>query len=240
MWGELYIWSPKHLSRENKDVSTFFGAPVEEGIVSICSPTYQHSLRMLYINMFSLLFGSVSNFNTLENFFDSANPRRADIPSQVRKKTWFWINERLVSHSDGLCLLPCLFCFPHQVIVFPAILPAIFNVLATAASMSTPEGLTRMVSSRTFARGDEVDLQKEFVAARSEAAKLVGQKALRLLNNLYVESQEVKELWRGEHDGGMGPVPQGGLGGSKWIRPPKSEELMEELVQVKMQDSTTL
>ena len=122
--------------------------------------------------------------------------------------------------------------FPSQIIVFPAILPAIFNVVSTAAAMSTPEGLTRVVTSRNFARGDDIDLHKEFVSARSEAAKVVGEKALRLLNNLYVESQEVKQLWRGEHEGGMGTVPQGVVGGSKWVKPPKSEELMEELVQV--------
>ena len=84
-WGELYIWSPKHLSRESADVSAFFGKQITEGVSSICSPTYLHSLRSLYITMFSLLFGNVSNFNSLENFFDSSNPRRSDVPSQVMK-----------------------------------------------------------------------------------------------------------------------------------------------------------
>jgi len=130
-------------------------------------------------------------------------------------------------------LLPIFSPWCIQIVVFPAILPAIFNVLSTASAMSTPEGLCKVVSVRTFARGDDIDLQKDFVTARSEASRVVAEKALRLLNNLYVESQEVKQLWRGEHEGGMGPVPQGVVGGSKWIRPPKSEELMEELVQVR-------
>ena len=50
-------------------------------------------------------------------------------------------------------------------------------------------------------QGDQIDIYgapREWQLARSGAAKVVAEKALRFLNNLYVESQELKELLRGE------------------------------------------
>jgi hypothetical protein len=57
--------------------------------------------------------------------------------------------------------------------------------------------------------GEGVETTRDFVVARSAAARVVAEKSLRFLNNLYVESQELKELLRGETQGGMGGGEEG-------------------------------
>lgn len=213
-WGRNYIWQPKALSREAQDTSNFFGQAVGDATASICSPTFQHSLRTLYRTLFSHLLGGPSLFSTLEQVFEGINP-------------------------SGACMHNRRQLLPTQMIHVPGVLVPILSTISAAAGMSTSEGLIQTVATRPQAKGDagNHDLnpfhsRNDVVTARASAAKLVAEKALRFVHNLYMESNEMKELFRGEIPATM--VSQGVSGGisSRFGRPPRPEELAEELAQV--------
>ncbi len=48
-WGRHYIWQPKALACETQEVGAFFGQPLDDAVASICSPSFQHCLRTLYM-----------------------------------------------------------------------------------------------------------------------------------------------------------------------------------------------
>lgn len=160
----------------------------------------------MYRTVFTILFGTKSTFENLEGIFDSSTNKENPKATAARRAE-----------------------VPTPLIQFPAILPAILSIFSSAACASTVEGLSKVISSKSFAKGDQIESTKEFLIARSAAASHIAEKGLAFLNNLYLESMEFKEILRGE-----GGLAQGvaAPGVPKWSKLPKSEELIEELTQV--------
>lgn len=88
------------------------------------------------------------------------------------------------------------------------------------------------LEARQAVKADHIDTPRDFLLARSAAAKHVAERSLRLLVNLHVKSGEMKELLRGEVPATMAA---GGVGGGvlpRYGKLPKTDELISELVQI--------
>ncbi len=231
--GRHYIWQPKAVAQGTQDVSAFFKQPLQDASTSICSPSYQHCLRTLYKTLFAHLVGGTSLFMTLEQIFDGLAVGVRRPPSRSGSGG---------GGSPGKSLLP------NQMIHVPGMLMPILSSICAASGMSTVEGLVATVAARPTTQGDNELHQlllafksntvgaataKEFLTARSNAAGLVSEKALGFLHNLYLESQELRDLFRGDIPASMlsGGV-SGGLAARFGSKLPKAEELMGELTQV--------
>lgn len=204
--SQTFLWSSKALAREQADVTAFWGSKYVDVGPSIVSPTYQYTLRRMYRTVFTILFGAKSTFENLEGIFDSSVNKENPKATAARRAE-----------------------IPTPLIQFPAILPALLSIFSSAACASTVEGLSKVISSKSFAKGDQIECTKEFLSARSASASHIAEKGLAFLNNLYLESMEFKEILRGE-----GGLAQGvaAPGVPKWSKLPKSEELIEELTQI--------
>lgn len=254
-------WQPQLVPKEVAEVKAFFHLPASDKGTCEPPPVYLQCLRTLYKTQFSHLLGSSALFLALEQIFDHLAVGTRRSLSSSGSAVWGGEPSLLLPHQTIQVpgTLPAILSSISAAAGMTTVQGLLQTIEArptalTDSKLSHVVLLLREETSRkcnnkcsynSNTNGNNEDSNKcrdkyahsplyDVLQERCHAAHVVSYKALTFLYNLYLESVELRELFRGDFSSNV--VVSGVSGGVTarlgGLLLPKGEDLVEEMAQV--------